>query len=428
MKLSTALDQTILRQATVVAGASGLDREIAWVHIIDHPDITQWLKKGDLLLTSGYNWPQDDETSRALVRALSELGLAGVILAVPHFREHFPQATIAEAEHCSFPLLELPWDVPFSEITQEILAKIINLQTEIIRRSDLIHRKLTKAAIEADNLESLGNALAGALEVSVLVVSASGDILSSHNIDTDEQFERDLIARFIAERPLEHRFGEPQTVSIDLSAARPRFRLGCAIWLQGEVAGIVWLESPTDQFEELHSRALEHSAVIAALHLSHQRELLDQETRLGHALVAGLLEGKFPETPVPLNERWFQAGVKRVITESAWCYSMNPSPSASRASNGARQKHRVFFDLMVAHSISPLISVSLNQISFIIPATLAPESIWKQIRHEGGAMAVSRTHRGVSGMAQGAEDVAALVPLLRPGRLHVFSEVLFPAH
>ncbi len=426
MKVATALEQTVLKQASVVAGARGLDREITWVHIIDHPDITQWLKKGDLLLTTGYNWPQDDETSRVLVRKLNELGLAGVVLAVPHFREHFPPATISEANECDFPLLELPWEVPFSAITQEILAKIINLQTDIIQRSDLIHRKLTRAAIEADNLDSLGNALSSALNMSCLVVSTSGNILSRHNIDANESFERELISKVIAERPLEQSFGESQTLLINLSAEQSRFRLGCAIWLLGEVAGIVWLESPTDEFEELHSRALEHSAVIAALHLSHQRELLDQETRLGHALVAGLLEGKFPETPSAIERAlvsgWSETRDYRI------CLVLLDEPIPLSLEGFKRRKAKTgrIFDLMVSLSISPLISVSLNQISFIVPATLAPETIWKQIRHEGGAMAVSRVHRGVSGMAQGAEDVAALVPLLRPGRLHAFNEVLFP--
>ena len=51
MKLATALEQTSLSRATVVAGRQALDRDLVWVHIVDHPDIFNWLKKGDLLLT-----------------------------------------------------------------------------------------------------------------------------------------------------------------------------------------------------------------------------------------------------------------------------------------------------------------------------------------------------------------------------------------
>jgi purine catabolism regulator len=76
--------------------------------------------------------------------------------------------------------------------------------------------------------------------------------------------------------------------------------------------------------------------------------------------------------------------------------------------------------------VAPLISVSLNQISFLLPAEVSADGVWKAIKEEGGALAVSRVHRGASGMALGAEDVAALMPLLRPGKLHNFDEVLFP--
>lgn len=40
MNLATALEQTVLSKATVVAGQNALHREIGWVHIVDHPEIT----------------------------------------------------------------------------------------------------------------------------------------------------------------------------------------------------------------------------------------------------------------------------------------------------------------------------------------------------------------------------------------------------
>ncbi|WDU60763.1 PucR family transcriptional regulator ligand-binding domain-containing protein [Pseudomonas poae] len=152
MKLDTAIENTVLREASVVAGVNAMDREITWVHIVDHPEITNWLKPGELLLTTGYNWPVDDDESRSMVRRLSQIGLAGVVLAVPHFREHFTEAAIEEANLCNLPLLELPWEIPFSDIMHDVLARIINIQAETIRRSDHIHRTLTEAALEGKTL------------------------------------------------------------------------------------------------------------------------------------------------------------------------------------------------------------------------------------------------------------------------------------
>lgn len=420
MKLADALEQTSLSRATVVAGRQALDRDLGWVHIVDHPDIFNWLKKGDLLLTTGYNWPHDPQTCREMVRKLAELELAGVVMAVPHFHDHFPQAAIDEAERCHFPLLELPWEVAFSDITQQILEQIINFQTRIIRRSDRIHRMLTRAAIEADNLQSLAVALASALELPALIVATSGGVLGASS-SVDPVREREVM-RSLPEGLFAS--AEPQILGLPQDVEG--HRLGCPIRLQGELVGVVWLHSPANGFEELHTRAVEHAALIAALHLSHQRELLDQETRLGHALVAGLLEGKFPETP---------RAIERALV-SGWCLTRDyrvclvlldePIPLSLEGFRRRKEQAERITSVLQELGIAPLLSVSLNQISLIVPADVAVESIWKQIRLEAGAMAFSRVHRGVAGMALGAEDVATLLPLLRPGKLHGFDEVLFP--
>ena len=177
MKLDTAIRETILRDAEVVAGSQTLDREITWVHMVDHPDIAQWVKPGELLLTTGYNWPSDEVSSRELVRNLSKVGLAGVVLAVPHFREHFPPEALEEANRVGLPLLELPWDVPFSEVTHEILAKIINFQGDIIERSEKLHRALTNAAVSATSLSDIAAALTSLLGRFVTFTDPAGGIL-----------------------------------------------------------------------------------------------------------------------------------------------------------------------------------------------------------------------------------------------------------
>src|SRR4051794_33516229 len=41
----------------VLAGRSGLDREIRWAHACEMPAPWEWLGEGDLLLTSGLSFP-----------------------------------------------------------------------------------------------------------------------------------------------------------------------------------------------------------------------------------------------------------------------------------------------------------------------------------------------------------------------------------
>ncbi|MBI6939829.1 PucR family transcriptional regulator [Pseudomonas putida] len=426
MKLDAAIQHTVLREATVVAGADAMAREITWVHIVDHPEITNWLKPGELLLTTGYNWPVADDECREMVRRLSDIGLAGVVLAVPHFREHFTQAAIDEANRCNLPLLELPWEIQFSEIMHDVLARIINIQAEIIRRSDLIHRTLTEAALEVNNLQGLAKALHAALDKPATVVSSDGTVLGSSLAAASEDQERALIRRIIAQQSLAAFFGANTAVTLDAGHGWGCARLGGAIRLRGEVAAVIWLDSDSDPFEELDARALEHALVIAALHLSYQRQLSDQETRLGYAFVAGLLEGKFSATPSAIERAQASGWSENRAYRVCLVLLNEPIPLSIEGFNRRSKMTDRLAVTMQGLDVAPLISVSLNQISFLLPAEVAPEAVWKVIRTEGGALAVSRVHRGVTGMAQGAEDVSALLGLLRPGKLHDFDEVLFP--
>ncbi|ATP49865.1 PucR family transcriptional regulator [Pseudomonas putida] len=424
MKLDAAIENTVLREASVVAGETAMDREITWVHIVDHPEITNWLKPGELLLTTGYNWPVDDEECRVMVRRLAEIGLAGVVLAVPHFREHFTQAAIDEANRCDLPLLELPWDIQFSEIMHDVLARIINIQAETIRRSDHIHRTLTEAALEGNNLEGLARALKSALDKDATVVSMDGTVLGTSDSAVDEVAERALIKKITELDTLAGFFDFSTAKVVTESVGRPR--LGGAIRLRGEVVGVVWLHSDEGVFEELESRALEHAAVIAALHLAYQRQLSDQETRLGYAFVAGLLEGKFSATPSAIERAQASGWGENRDYRVCLVLLNEPIPLSVEGFNRRSKTADRIAQSMRGLGIAPLVSVSLNQISFLLPAENSPDTIWRSVRTEGSAMAVSRVHQGVTGMALGAEDVFALVPLLKPGKLHDFDEVLFP--
>ena len=432
MKLDTAIRETILRDAEVVAGSQMLDREITWVHMVDHPDIAQWVKPGELLLTTGYNWPGEELASRELVRSLSKVGLAGVVLAVPHFREHFPPEALEEANRVGLPLLELPWDVPFSEVTHEILAKIINFQGDIIQRSEKLHRALTNAAVCATNLSDIAAALTSLLGRFVTFTDPAGGILGGS--DTVEALTL-LEPQFVSavqrgSLPVDLAgIQRPLVVAFATGAATEAaavHRIIFPVRLHDTVVALIWLDLAGNETEELDARAIEHASVVAALHMMHQRQLAQQEDRLGYALVAGLLDGEFSATAGALERArvcgWSDSKAYRV------CLVLLDEP-IPLTPEGLERRERWIASLkrqLRARKLPELIAIWLNQIKFIVPEDASASSLWEALSDKRAAMAISRIHTGVKGMAVGAQDVDALVPTLRPGRLHQFDEILFP--
>jgi purine catabolism regulator len=426
MKLDTAIRETVLREAEVVAGEENLQREITWVHMVDHPDIVNWVKPGELLLTTGYNWPIDGQTSRQLVRELSEVGLAGVVLAVPHFRNHFPPEAIAEARSVGFPLLELPWDVQFSQVTHEILAKIINFQAEIIERSEQMHRALTNAAVTASSLSDIADTLRKLVGREVTFTNLSGHLLGTSTAEAEVQsLEQQFIAA-LSDFPIDTSLSQrPTRVQFRL-ADGIAYRLRFPVRLHDSLVAIIWLDQEGSEVDELDVRAMEHASVVAALHLMHQRQLAQQEDRLGYALVAGLLDGEFTATPSALERAkvcgWSQTSPYRI------CLVLldEPIPLTTEGLNRRERWVEALKYRPRSAGQPELIAIWLNQLKFILPAEASPETVWEAVSDQRAAMAVSRVHTGIEGMATGSKDVDALLPTLRPGRLHRFDEILFP--
>jgi len=119
-----ALSLNVLKDAKVVAGEQGLDNPIRWTHIIDLPDITEWVKGGELLITSGLGIYNDPEAQAKYMTQAVEKKIAAVFVTV---QEYLPQTTprMREiADRASLPLVELPRTIAFIEITEAILRRL----------------------------------------------------------------------------------------------------------------------------------------------------------------------------------------------------------------------------------------------------------------------------------------------------------------
>ena len=88
----------------------------------------------------------------------------------------------------------MPWAVEFSQVTHEILAKIIYFQAEIIERSEQLHRALTNAAVTANSLSDIANTLRKLVGREVTFTNLSGEILGT---SADEAAVQSLEKQFL---------------------------------------------------------------------------------------------------------------------------------------------------------------------------------------------------------------------------------------
>ncbi|WP_411739067.1 PucR family transcriptional regulator [Peribacillus sp. S4] len=125
LTIEKALKLPALNQVEVIGGSQGLTRVINSVSIMDHPDIS-WIKRGELLLTTGYVFKDDLNAQINLVRELSKRGSAGLAIKIKRFLSTIPPGMVEEANKYNFPLLEIPYEMPLSDLLFSFTYELVN--------------------------------------------------------------------------------------------------------------------------------------------------------------------------------------------------------------------------------------------------------------------------------------------------------------
>lgn len=438
MKLSEALTLKALQRVRLVAGTAGLAREVQGVHVVDFPNPVPWVRGGQILLTTGYAWPREPELLRMLIRDLDACHLAAIGLAVPGFFEAMPAAACEMADQVGLPLFEIPWEDSFGLVIQEVYSRVLAEQYSLIRRSEEIHRSLTNAAIEATSLHDLIAVLGRQLDRAVTLEDPDGHVLAYHTIDAQE----DAIRRATLQQG---RSAEEYDAWLDQhgytrqvrTTVRPLHipgapelgiaaRVVCPVRIRHELVGLVWIIAGVNALSELDMRAAEHAAVVLALHMAHQHSIEAAEARLGYSFLDSLLEGRFKPSAQAIERAqrlgFDVDGVYRVgmlVLDAALPLS---SESFQRRERLAERLRRQLRD----QGQPPLVSMSHNQIPFLLLDAVPAEAIWRALAAPDLTCVVSRPYEGAEGVQRGYADVCALLPSLKPGQFYPYERLLLP--
>jgi purine catabolism regulator len=144
-----ALDAVRQGNPRVVAGASGLDRRVRWVHVTELTDVREILRGGELVLSTAIAWPDEREALARFVADLAALGAAGLVVELGRrYPEAPPKPLLLAAEKHRLPVITLGRDTRFVTITEAVHARIIDSQLAELRDSEEVHQTFNELAVE----------------------------------------------------------------------------------------------------------------------------------------------------------------------------------------------------------------------------------------------------------------------------------------
>jgi purine catabolism regulator len=165
----------------VLAGEAGLDRVVASVNIMENPDITPWVKPGELLLTVGYSLKGSGTDVTSLVESLDDLGLAGFGVKLGPYLTEIEAEALEAANTRGFPILALPPVVSFDDLITDIHgARDSLLLGGLARRRDR-EQELMEIALGGAGPAELAMQLARLIDTEVLILGPGNEVIAHSN-------------------------------------------------------------------------------------------------------------------------------------------------------------------------------------------------------------------------------------------------------
>lgn len=163
--------------AFVAAGGDNLDRPVRWVHAAEISDIARFLSGGELLLTAGSGIGRTDTEQRAYVASIAEVGVAGLAVELTgRVFARFPAALVEEAERRSLPLIGLRHEVPFVEVSSQVLEQLTEDTVRQFARTVEVNNELTERLVTGADHISLVRTISSLTHQQIVLESSDHEV------------------------------------------------------------------------------------------------------------------------------------------------------------------------------------------------------------------------------------------------------------
>ncbi|HHV58096.1 MAG TPA: PucR family transcriptional regulator [Firmicutes bacterium] len=167
-----------LVHSAVLAGASGLDRVIKTVTVLEAPDSHEWIKGNELALTIGYMYKDKPELLAPLVEELARRGAASLGIKFKRYLSDVPQAVREKADRLGFPVLAIPYDCGWIDILKPLYHYLLDEETKRRYHAQQVNAHFIEILLKNKGLTPLLQSLSEMIMSPVAVFDANHEELA----------------------------------------------------------------------------------------------------------------------------------------------------------------------------------------------------------------------------------------------------------
>lgn len=290
------LGLSVMRDARVVAGEVGLDaREVSWVAVIEG-EAEDFVQEGEVVLTAGIGYEKRGICDLVAEVIASRAAAMCVGVAPGRYVEHIDDSARSLADREAFPLIEIPWEFRFADITRAAVDCILADRHGSVDAED-DRSRFTSIVLEGRGFVGLADALELVLRRGIVILDAdlrpdafgrrARAVLGDEGVESCRAASERLSAEGVDE--MGSLFSDegprqvPELLPLGLGAG-----LGMAVAAQGGIVAYVdALDAEADESSanEFAALTLSRAAEAVTIEAARRRAATEAESRVrGHFL------------------------------------------------------------------------------------------------------------------------------------------------
>lgn len=446
ISVADLLHRALPAETGVIAGESGLGREVTWAtRLRPAPPAFSHLNGGELVLLPPGILELVDErlTLDEAIRQLSRFGVAAVAVS-----DDGNAAARTAADEAGLPLLQLPDGIEFGTLERETSRFIAERRREIQRRGQEVGRKLMELAIAGEPLSALARDLARLSNRAVALENRDGQLLVFQALSQPHPTKDEAIALLAAERGNTYTWlrsvaatslAEPPTMSFDGDERWSRI-IAPVSGRDGLLGSLtLFVEKGTENVEDalLASRG----AAACAVTLAREQAAANARREVELNVLDEILDGAL-RSEVSLLQQTNRLGHDLNQSHCALVARMDAAPGSPARSRDGRWStlEETLARATNAHAVPLLWRVRNNSAEVIWPAPNGADVLRfaNQLRddlvHATGAngnevvsIGVGRPRAGIEGIRRSHQEARQALTLGRriqgPGHLTTFDDL-----
>ena len=299
LTITELLKQSISKGFKFISGQEGKDNKITGVNIMDNPDAFNWLRPGELIITSGYFFKGSKATQEKAFNRFKELGIAGVCIKTDIYFKEMPTYLIELCNELQIPLIEIPYSAVFSDILNVVME---NLAPSFDNQKQLkldTQASFLEASLTMNGLDELATLLESFINHPILIINSNGRILGQGLLSKD--LEKDFtpndtvvlpydLSEFINESPKHiHKTSHPILNSTTFNEKKLRYCL-YPIFIKELNYGFIFIPILNKEMTNQDLVIISTSIMSLALEISYQFEKERSENKQKREFLITLLE------------------------------------------------------------------------------------------------------------------------------------------